>query len=172
MSVFSTLQSILINGIVAVLIIFLGLIFGRFLGNLTKRVLKELEVNRLLKKHIFLELKAENVLGEVVKYASYITAVVIALNKIGVTGIVLYIILSLGVVITVGIVLFDVRDFSHNLIVGLFSKKRKNLKKDQEINISNVKGNIISVGITEIRVKTKNDDIIIIPSSLIIKEFK
>ena len=127
MPVFSTIQSITINLIVAVLVIFLGLIFGRFLGNLTKRVLSELEADRLIKKHISLELKAENILGNVVKHASYMIAVIIALNKIGITGIVLAGVLVLAVIIAAGIVLFDVKDFSHNLIIGLFSKTRKQL---------------------------------------------
>ncbi len=167
MPTFSTVQNTIINGIVAILIIFLGLIFGRFLGNLTKRILSELEADYLIKKHVSLEIKAENVLGNLVKYASYIFATILALTQVGITGIVLYILFFLGIIITAGIVLFDIRDFSHNLVIGLFSKKRKLLKKDQEIGISGVKGKITSIGITEIRVKTKNDDIIIIPSSLL-----
>ena len=167
MPTLSTIQSISINLIVSILIIFLGLIFGRFLGNLTKKILSELEADRLIKKHISLELKAENVLGNLVKYASYIVAIIIALNQLGITGIVLIAVLFLAVIIAAGILLFDIRDFSHNLIVGLFSKKRKLLKIDQEISISNVKGKIVDISITEIKVKTKNEDIIIIPSSLL-----
>lgn len=167
MTTFSTVQNTVTNGIVAILIIFLGLIFGRFLGNLTKRILSELEADRLIKKHVSLELKAENILGNLVKYVSYIFATVLALTQIGITGIVLYILFFLGIIIAAGIVLFDIRDFSHNLAIGLFSKKRKLLKKDQEISTSGVKGKIISISITEIKVKTKNDDIIIVPSSLL-----
>lgn len=167
MPTLSTIQSISINLIVSILIIFLGLIFGRFLGNLTKRILSELEADRLIKKHVSLELKAENVLGNLVKYVSYIIAVVIALNQLGITGIVLISVLFLAAIIAAGILLFDIRDFSHNLIAGLFSKKRKLLKIDQEISISNVKGKIIDISITEIKVKTKNEDIITIPSSLL-----
>lgn len=167
MPTFSTIQSIITNLIVAVLIIFLGLIFGRFLGNLTKRILKELEADRLIKKHVSLELKAENVLGNLVKYASYVIAVIIALNQLGITGLVLIGVLFLAAIIAAGIILFDVRDFSHNLLVGLFSQKRKLLKKDQEISLSGVKGKIVEIKITEIKVKTKNDDLIIIPSSLL-----
>lgn len=167
MPAFSTIQSITINLIVSILIIFLGLIFGRFLGNLTKKILSELEADRLIKKHISLELKAENVLGNLVKYASYIIAIIIALNQLGITGIVLIIVLFLVAIIALGIILFDLRDFSHNFMVGLFSKKRKLLKKDQEISISSVKGKIVEISITEIKVKTKNEDIITIPSSLL-----
>src|SRR3989344_8049952 len=161
MPTLSTIQSISINLIVSILIIFLGLIFGRFLGNLTKRILSELEADRLIKKHSPLELKAENVLGNLVKYASYIIAIIIALNQLGITGIVLIAVLFLAAIIAAGILLFDIRDFSHNLIVGLFSKKRKMLQVDQEISISNVKGKIVDISITEIKVKTKNEDIII-----------
>ena len=167
MPTLSTIQSISINLIVSILIIFLGLIFGRFLGNLTKRILSELEADRLIKKHSPLELKAENVLGNLVKYASYIIAIIIALNQLGITGIVLIAVLFLAAIIAAGILLFDIRDFSHNLIVGLFSKKRKMLQVDQEISTSSVKGRIIDISITEIKVKTKDEDIITIPSSLL-----
>ena len=167
MPTLSTIQSISINLIVSILIIFLGLIFGRFLGNLTKRILSELEADRLIKKHSPLELKAENVLGNLVKYASYIIAIIIALNQLGITGIVLIAVLFLAAIIAAGILLFDIRDFSHNLIVGLFSKKRKMLQVGQEISTSSVKGRIIDISITEIKVKTKNEVIITIPSSLL-----
>jgi len=48
MAFFSTLQSIIIDLVVAVLIIFLGLVIARFLGNLTRRILNRQDNQGLL----------------------------------------------------------------------------------------------------------------------------
>ncbi|MBS3153094.1 mechanosensitive ion channel [Candidatus Woesearchaeota archaeon] len=166
MAFFSTLQSIIIDLVVAVLIIFLGLVIARFLGNLTRRILKEFETDRIIKDYSFLTLKIEDLMGNLVKYLIYLITAVIALNQIGITGIVIYILIGLGILTAVGIVLFDVKDYMRNLVIGIFSKKRKKFRLNQEVRINCVKGRIIDLGITEIKIKTKKEDILVIPSSL------
>ena len=166
MAFFSLIQSIISDLIVAVLIIFLGLIISRFLGNLTMRILKEVEVDRLIKDYSIIVISIEDLIGTVVKYLAYFFTVIIALNQIGITGIVIIVVLVLGVLITIGIVLFDLKDFFHNLFIGLFSGKRKNFKLNKEIKLAGIKGKVEEVRIKEIVIKTKKDDLIIVPSSL------
>jgi len=105
-------------------------------------------------------------MGNLVKYLIYLITAVIALNQIGITGIVIYILIGLGILTAVGIVLFDVKDYMRNLVIGIFSKKRKKFRLNQEVRINCVKGRIIDLGITEIKIKTKKEDILVIPSSL------
>ena len=163
---FTLIQSIISDLIVAVLIIFLGLIISRFLGNLTRRILKEVEIDRLIKNYSIIVISIEDFIGNVVKYLAYFFTFIIALNQIGITGIVIIVILVLGILIATGIVLFDLKDFFHNFFVGLFSKKRKNFKLNKEIKIAGVTGNVEDIRIKEIVIKTKKGDLIIVPSSL------
>lgn len=166
MAFFSILQSVISNTLVAGLIIVIGLIIARFLGKLTRRILKELEMDRIIKDYSPITLRIEDLIGNLVKYITYIITAFMALNQVGITGIVFFIIMILGILISISIVLFDLKDFFHNLLIGLFSKKRKSFKLGKEMKIGGIKGKVVKIRIKEVVIMTGNQDLITIPSSL------
>ncbi|MFH1209227.1 MAG: mechanosensitive ion channel domain-containing protein [archaeon] len=158
-----------IKVIVALVIIIFGLVFGRFLGKLTKKLLKELEVDRILKEQTRINFSVEDLLGSIVQYIIYIIAIIIALNQLGLTQTILYIVLGAILVIIIIIIILALKDFIPNIIAGFFIHQKSLISKGDRIKIKDVEGTILYVSLIETKIKTRTKDIVYIPNSLLIK---
>lgn len=159
-----------LNLIAALVILLLGIVIGRFVSKLIQRVLKEVEINKILKEEAGVKIPVEQVIASAVKYLIYFVAVIVALDQIGLTTPILNLILIVFLVIIIIFIILAFKDFIPNLMSGLFIHQRRGLNKGDRIKFNGISGTIEDISIIETKIRTKNGDIIFIPNSLLTKE--
>jgi small conductance mechanosensitive channel len=155
---------------VALIILLIGFIIGRLLGKVVQRLLGELEINSILKQATKKKIPVEKIAADIVKYFVYFIVVIMALNQLGVTTTILYMVAGAIILIAILSVFLGVKDFIPNFFAGLLIHRKKFIKVGDMIKVKGIKGEIIHINLVETRIKTKSGDIIYIPNSNLTKE--
>ena len=152
--------------IAAFLIIIIGLVIGRALGNATKRILKGMEVNNWFRSGLKLKFNAESFFSSLIAYVVYFVAVLLALGQIGVSMYVIKIILLVAVGMAILIALLASKDLLPNFFAGLYLMKTKKIKVGKSIKIRGFEGKIIDFNLIETKIETDKEEEVFIPNSL------
>jgi len=112
----------------------------------------------------------ERAIGKAIAYFIYFIAIIIALNQIGLTTTILYMISAAVLIIIVISIALGVKDFIPNILAGIHLHRKDIIKEGDKIKVKGTEGKVISVELTETKLKTKKGDIIIIPNSMLVKE--
>ena len=155
--------------VAAITILLIGLILGRFFSKLVKKILKEVELNNIIKKEFKLDWPVEQFLVSFIRYLVYFVALVIALNQIGLAKIILYVILGGVLLFIVVFMILAIKDFIPNVVSGFLIQHRKLLKKGDKIKVKDIEGKVVDITLTEIQIKSGNE-IIVVPNSVLSKE--
>jgi len=162
------MENLTINLIGAFAIVILGLVIARILSNVSRKVIQELETERIFKKiNAAISLKRD--IPFVIKLIIYFITLKLAIGQLGITASAIKTIILVIVIMLVLLIIFAFKDIFPNLISGILIKKRKTLRIQDTINIMNIKGNITKVRLLETEIITKEGDIIHIPNSLLEK---
>ncbi len=159
--------TIILKLIAAFIIILVGFVIGRSVSNLLERLLIELEFDKIVKKRIKLSLIVSGS-----RYLIYLAAIIIALNQLKITKIILTITIMIVASFFIIFLLLSVKDLIINSIAGSKLHKIKKIKVDDSIRLGQLTGKIIDITPTDIKVRTKNNNIIIIPNSVLLKSIK
>lgn len=162
----NTVSPVLSNIVIAVLILLLGMIIGKLAGNLARRALNEVQLDKRLRSSRKLKFSLEKGIGTLVSLIIYVIAVVLSLNKLGLTAAILTILTAIIVLIIVVSFLLTIRDFFPNLIGGMRIKSKNMFSEGDEIQIREVKGKVFSSGFLETRILTPHKEEVIIPNSV------
>ena len=168
-SLSSKLSDFTLNLIAAIVILLVGLVIGRFLGNLTRKVLHELELDKLLREQTRFKIPLEQFLGSLVKFIAYFIAIIFALDQLGLQTAILNIILAIIIMIIVIFMILAIKDFIPNLMAGLFLHQKRNIKPGERIEVNNVEGEVINITLTETKLRTRSGEIVYIPNSVLTK---
>ena len=155
--------------VAAITILLIGLILGRFFSKLVKKILKEVELNNIIKKEFKLDWPVEQFLVSFIRYLVYFVALVIALNQIGLAKIILYVILGGVLLFIVVFMILAIKDFIPNVVSGFLIQHRKLLKKGDKIKVRDIEGKVVDITLTEVQIKS-GDEIIVVPNSVLSKE--
>ncbi|MFH1331864.1 MAG: mechanosensitive ion channel domain-containing protein [archaeon] len=158
----------IIKLIAAISIVLVGLLVGYIVGRLTRRVLHELELNKVLKEQ-GVKIPLEELIASFVRYIIYFIALIFALGQLGLETVVFSVILGVILVIMIAFVILAFKDFIPNVTAGFFIHQQGFIKKGNRIRVSNSEGVVIHTDLTETRLKLDNGDVIYIPNSLIVK---
>ncbi len=153
----------------AILILLIGLLISRFLSKLSLKVLNKLKMNLIVKSTFGLDVPAEEFLSTGIRYILYLTSMIYALNQLGITTFILKFILSFILILIIILILLSLKDIVPNIIAGLFLHQRKLINMGDKIKVKNIKGKVIEITTTETKLETDNNDIIIIPNRVLIK---
>jgi len=153
----------------AVIVLLIGFIIGKVLGKLTQRGLREIELNRILKK-AGIDFGLEELLGHIVQYFIYFLAIVIALDQLGVTAFVLYSIAAVVLVVISIAFLLGIKDFIPNFIAGIRLNYRKLFAAGDTVTVGSVSGRVKERGLLETTLVSKNKDIIHIPNAILLRQ--
>ncbi len=153
----------------AVIVLLIGLIIGKVLGKLAQRGLHEVEINRILKK-AKIRFGMEEFLGRIIEYFIYFVAIVIALNQLGVTAVVLYIVVAAILVVLAIAFFLSIKDFIPNFIAGIRLNHKKLFSAGDSITIGSVSGKVRELGLLETKLVSRTGDIIHLPNSIIIRQ--
>ena len=168
-SLSSRLSDLTLNLIAAIVILLVGLVVGRFLGNLTKKLLHELELDRLLKEQTRFKIPLEQFLGSLVKFIVYFVAIIFALDQLGLQTAILNVILAIILISLVVFMILAIKDFIPNLVAGLILHQKRNIKAGEKIEVNNIEGEVINVTLVETKLRTKSGDMVYIPNSVLTK---
>jgi len=156
--------------IVAIIIFLIGAIIARVVKRIVYHALHELEFNTVLERLTKRKIKSEERLSQAIAYFIYAIAVIFALNQIGVTTALLYILLGFFLIIIVFIFFLGVKDFIPNVIAGLRISKQNLLKVGDHVKIGKIEGKIDKINLLELHINTQKNDLIVIPNQTVLKE--
>ena len=165
----SRLSDLTLNLIAGLVILLVGLVVGRFLGNLTRKVLHELELDRLLREQTRFKIPLEQLLGSLVKFVVYFIAIIFSLDQLGLQTAILNIILTIILIVMVVFMILAVKDFIPNLVSGLILHQKRNIKPGEKIEVNDIEGEVINITLIETKIRTKSGDIVYIPNSILTK---
>ena len=154
--------------IVAVVIVLIGFIVGRVLERIVHKVLHELELDRLMEK-TGLKISLETVISSLVAYLVYFIAVIMALNQLGLTTVILYIVVGGIIVLIIVSTLLAIKDYIPNIIAGFFIFRRGMFKEGNKVKLNGTEGRVKKIGLVETEILTRKGDQIFIPNSLLVK---
>jgi small-conductance mechanosensitive channel len=164
-----TFSNLISNLVVAAIIILIGFIIGRILGKFIQTLLKEIQLDFLVKKYIRIRIQLEEIIGTFISYSIYFISLIMGLNHIGLTTQILNIV-SIVIIIVIIISLFlGIKDIMPNIISGIIINKKKLINKDEEVTIDSIEGIVQEIKLTETILITKNGDLIYIPNQNITK---
>jgi len=124
----------------AFIIVFAGFVLAKLLGKLTKRILAEAELNRILKKTGFKPIS--NKIAKTTEYLIYALTILFALQQLKITTIVLGILLTITISVIIFSIILTCKDFLPNYFAGFTVKKKLAKKIGKHITIGNVKGTL------------------------------
>ena len=162
------IEAIFSNTAAALIILLLGLLAGRIFGKFTKKILNELQVNKVLRES-GTKLPVEEFMGSFVTYIVYFITFILALQQIGLTTTLFYIILIILFLIIAVILILALKDFVPNVIASFFIHQKSMLKKGEMIKVDEIEGRIKNIALVETQIVTKAGDTIYIPNSLLLK---
>lgn len=149
----------ILNKLVSALIIFfLGFIFGKVAGSLSKKIFEEIELNKRLKNYWIARFNPEKLFSKTISVIFYVITVFMALNKLGITSVVLNIILVFFALIVISAFVLDVRDFFPNIISWIKIKKNHYYKVNDKIKIHLAEGVVTRITPFTTKITTKTGD--------------
>ncbi|MFP4119140.1 MAG: mechanosensitive ion channel domain-containing protein [Candidatus Woesearchaeota archaeon] len=164
-------SSELISSVTVAFILFIiGLILGRVLGKVVEKILKEFKVGEAVRKKTKLKTSFEKVVSGFVSYSIYTVFFILALNKIGITAVILNIVAILIVVVLAISLILSIKDSMPNIIAYRKLSGRKDVAVGKTITVQNITGVIEELTIFELKVRTSSGDVIHIPNSLLMTE--
>ena len=158
----------MIKLIASIAILLIGLIAARIISKVIKKVLHELELNRILKEQAGVKLPIEEFVSSLAKYLIYFIAIIWALTELGLQTVILYIILTIILAILVSFIVLAFKDFIPNITAGFFIHQKNMIKKGDIIKVKGIEGKIINISLVETTIKT-NGDIVYVPNSILTK---
>jgi small-conductance mechanosensitive channel len=92
-----------------------------------------------------------------------------ALNQLGLTTTLLYILLTIILVILVGFIILAFKDFIPNIVAGFMIHQKDKIKSGDKIKVKDIEGKVVHVNLVETRIITKKKDTVYIPNSMLTK---
>ena len=151
--------------VVAIVILLLGFIAGKFIGATLQRALKEIELNKIMRNATGINWSVEKLISNIVMYLIYIVVIIMALEAMQITSTVIYIILTLIVVAVITSFILAVKDYIPNMMAGFTIYRKQIVQLNDKIKVKNIEGKVTHISLTETIVKTKEGDIIFIPNA-------
>ncbi len=165
----SIFEGLVVQVLSALVIIILGLIFGRLVGKLVSRLIYETDMRILFRGSRNLQ-RFEKAISALCAYFVYFISIIIALRILGLANYFLYLVAVVILVIIALITLLAIKDFFPNFISGHYVREQNMFGLGDIISAGRIKGKVSRMGLTQIVVKTENDEIIHIPYYLLAHE--
>jgi small-conductance mechanosensitive channel len=157
------------NILAAIITLILGLVIARVLGKLTKLILKELDVDKTLKK-TGIRISTENLISAFVIYLTYFFTIFITLDQLGITKTFFNIIIVFFLIIILVSLIVSLKDLLPKLLAG--RKLKQIIKEKEKISFNGMTGKIIKIGLTETKVETRPSEFLKVPNNYLLNSLK
>jgi len=154
--------------IVALLFLFIGLIFGKILGRAVHKLLSELDFDSHIEKLGFKQ-KLTATISTWVSFLIYFLSVYFALMQFGLAGPVFYTLIVLFLIIFAVSAMLTVKEFFPNFFSFIHIKFNHVISVGELVKIENVEGKVEHIGFTKTKIKTRKGDTIFLNNMTISK---
>jgi hypothetical protein len=162
----SSAGAIVLKIIIAFIIFLLGLIIGKFAGIIITKLLYELKIDQILET-IGVKFFFSSAAGSLISFLIYVAGLIFALNQLGLAAIVTIVLGAFFSVIILVALFLGATNAARNFFIGIYMRKKFFGKKTID---APVKGKILHMGYTGLKVITGEKDVLVIPFSAFVKD--
>lgn len=155
--------------IISLLIFFIGFILARILERLFRKVLRELELNSIVKMTAGIKVDIEKFISRTAAFVVYFITIIAVLNNLGLTTTALNIVLFAFLLLVIVSFILAVKDFIPNFFAGFMIHKKKILSNGDSVKIDGIEGIVKEIGMLQTKIVSKGKDVIFIPNSAAVK---
>ncbi len=166
MAFIGSYPDLLTNIVAGVLIIVFGIIGGNILSIVTKKIFNSFELNRIL-QDIGMKFPVAELLQSLIKYGFYLGGLLLGLTFLGLEKTVLLIVLFIILALLILFILLAFKDFIPNLFAGLVIYFKRKIRQGEVIGIETIEGKVIHMDMLEIKLRTTDGDVIVMPNVLV-----
>jgi len=152
----------------SIVILLFGFGFGILAKKLVKRILTEIELNRIMAK-VGVMYNLEKWLSSLVSYLIYLVTIVLSLNQLGITSVVLYLLVGGVLMLVILTFLVGLKDVIPNFVAWILLQRKERIKEGHAVEVREIAGRVERVGYLETEIRTPSGDILYVPNSLFLK---
>lgn len=132
--------------VVAILIVLVGIILGKFAQRITLKTMQELEISYLLKKTTHIKVSLDNFVSNIIAYLIYLISFILAFNSLGLLfDVGVLILIGFTLILATGLFLFLI-SLAPNLCAK-FKLRNEPIVEGKIIEVNKLKGKIKSISI-------------------------
>jgi small conductance mechanosensitive channel len=161
-------QSYFYQVVLGIVILLIGFGLGILVKKFLYRVLKEVEINKLMRK-VGITLNVEKSVSSLASYLIYLITIVFFLDQLGITSIVLYLVVGAILMLLILTFLVGLKDVIPNFVAWLILQKRGRVYVGKRVSVKEISGVVEKVGYLETEIKTEGGDTLYVPNSLFMK---
>lgn len=163
------MNSLLLKLFTSLVIFLVGITVGKIAEMLLMKLFDEIELNKHLVKLSRLKWQFNIIMSKAIAYAIYIISIVWALNILGITRIIIFIIAGVLALVLLLSVAFGLNDAIANYFAGFIVRFRHNLKVGMHIRSGHLEGHIINMDSQHVRLETGKAESVFIPYTALLK---
>lgn len=164
----SLAQSYIYTIVAGIVIILIGFGLGILAKKLLFRILKEIELNKIMSK-VGVRYDLERWVSSIISYAIYLFTIVVFLDQLGITSVVLYLITGGILMLIILTFLVGLKDVIPNFVAWILLQRKSKVREGRRVEVREISGTVEKVGFLETEIKTDNNDILYVPNSLFLK---
>ncbi|HLC51931.1 MAG TPA: mechanosensitive ion channel domain-containing protein [Candidatus Nanoarchaeia archaeon] len=166
--VFELAKEYLYSIVAGIGILLIGFALGMLAKKLIYRILKEIELNKIMNK-VGVTYDLEKWVSAIISYLIYLITIVFALNQLGITSIVLYIVVGGLMMLAILTLLVGLKDVIPNFVAWILLQRKGRVIEGHHINVREIAGQVEKFGFLETEIRTENGDLLYVPNSLFLK---
>jgi len=167
-AILETAQSYIYTIGAGVVILLIGFGFGLLAKKLVKKVLKEIELNKIMAKVGF-TYDLEKWISSIIPYLIYLVTIVFFLDQLGITSVVLYLVVGAILMLVILTFLVGLKDVMPNFVAWVLLQRKSKIREGSRVEVREIAGRVEKVGYLETEIRTDSDDILYVPNSLFMK---
>ncbi|MFH1396370.1 MAG: mechanosensitive ion channel domain-containing protein [archaeon] len=154
--------------ITAIIILLVGFGIGIFAKKLLNKALKEVGLNKILLK-VGVRYNTEVIMSNIISYLIFLVTIVVALDTLGITSIVIYLLLGAVLMLLILSFLVGAKDIIPNFIAWLVLQRKGKIVIGKSIKVKEISGRVEKIGYLETEIKTEHGDVLYVPNNLFLK---
>jgi len=166
--VIEAIKSYAMDILVSVIILLIGFGLGLFAKKLMRRVLKEIQLNKIM-SNVGITQNLEKGISSIVMYLIYLFTIIYFLNYLGITSIVIYLIAGAILALLILTFLVGLKDVIPNFVAWLLLQRKGKVVKGKRVDIKEISGVVEKIGYLETEIKTEQGDTLYVPNTLFLK---
>ncbi|MGV8168609.1 MAG: mechanosensitive ion channel domain-containing protein [Candidatus Nanoarchaeia archaeon] len=159
LAAFTSINDLALNIFIAVIILLLGFVAGKIARKVIIKISSSVYRGNKRKNSLFWRRFAS-----FISICVYILAVIFALERLGITFIVLKVLGVLVLIVLVGTLFFVLADFVLNFFYGLRLLTSDKIKKGDILKIKRIEGVVEKVGVSYTKLRTSSGDLFVFPN--------
>lgn len=154
--------------IAGVIILLIGFALGIIAKKLLYRVLKEIELNKLMSKVGILH-DIEQGISLLVSFLIYVITIVLFLEQLDIASVVFYLVAGAIFALVILTFLVGLKDVIPNFVAWIILQRRGVLEEGKRIEVREIDGVVEKLGFLETEIRTHSGDVLYVPNAIFLK---